>query len=67
MEEVTMKDMLKGLLLVGVMSVSAGAVAEECNSSSKWWPYCNNDPATGPDADTPEHKSCQAKGGCTNN
>jgi hypothetical protein len=62
MEEVTMKDMLKGLLLVGVMSVSVGAVAEECTPFSKW---CN-DPATEPDVGTPEHKRCQAEGGCTN-
>lgn len=66
MEEVTMKDMLKGLLLVSVMLLSAGAMAEECNPSSKWWPYCN-DPATGPDVGTPEHGHCQANGGCTNN
>ncbi|MFI0487836.1 MAG: hypothetical protein ACH344_00630 [Yersinia sp. (in: enterobacteria)] len=57
-----MKDMLKGLLLVGVMSVSVGAVAEECTPFSK---SCN-DPATGPDVGTPEHKRCQAEGGCTN-
>jgi hypothetical protein len=62
MEEVTMKDMLKGLLLVGVMSVSVGAVAEECTPFNQW---CN-DPATGPDDKSPEHESCKAKGGCTN-
>ncbi|MGE4802561.1 hypothetical protein AB8989_19545 [Yersinia hibernica] len=59
-----MKDMLKGLLLVGIMSVSAGAIAEECNPVNKWWPYCN-DPATVPDVGTSEYDRCQAKGGCT--
>ncbi|CNH77525.1 Uncharacterised protein [Yersinia aldovae] len=58
-----MKDILKGLLLVGVMSVSAGAMAEGGNPSSNLrLPY--NDPATGPDAGTPEYERCQARGGC---
>lgn len=61
-----MNDMLKSLLLVGLISVSVGAMAEECNPSSKWWPYCN-DPASGPDIGSSEHGHCQDKGGCSDN
>lgn len=63
-----MNNMLKGLLLVGLMSVSVGSMAGvtgKCNSSSKWWPLCLNDPSTGPDIGTAEHARCQAKGGCS--
>lgn len=60
-----MNNMLKSLLLVGFLSVSVGAMAEECTHSSKWWPYCN-DPANGPDIGTSEHTNSQGHGGSSN-
>lgn len=56
-----MKDILRSLLLVGIMSVSAGTVAEE----GKLWPASSDECSDGPDPDALEYEYCQAAGGCS--